>query len=400
LIFDFPILAVFCIRELYLTIGLFLLSFGILELRVKKIGLLIGTRPDAIKMAPVALALKETEDFKPFIIASAQHRALLDQVIRIFKLKVDIDFNLMRKDQDLFYITKSLIKNMKEVLEKQALDLLLVQGDTTTSFVAALCAFYKKIPIGHIEAGLRTFDKYQPFPEEINRVFIDDISDLLFSPTEWSRDNLIKGGVPEEKIYVTGNTGIDSLLWIKDNTKPEQKIKKLIPKEKKLILFTCHRRESFGTPIEHIFRAVKKISERKDVVIVYPVHPNPNVKKPAEKILGGIPNVKLIEPVSYKNMVFLLSKSYLVLTDSGGIQEEAPSFEVPVFVLRNKTERPEGVRAGVARLLGTRKNRIIDEVSTLLDYKNERKKMIKGENPYGDGRASARILKAIKKFLG
>jgi UDP-N-acetylglucosamine 2-epimerase (non-hydrolysing) len=350
-------------------------------------------------MAPVALALKGTKDFKPFIIASAQHRELLDQVIQLFDLEVDIDFNLMKKNQDLFYITRSLIKNMKQILRKQALDLLLVQGDTTTSFVAALCAFYERIPIGHIEAGLRTFDKYQPFPEEINRVFIDDISDLLFSPTQWSRNNLIKCGIPEGKIYVTGNTGIDSLLWIKDNTKPEQKIEKLIPKRKKLILFTCHRRESFGSPIEHIFKAVKKIAERKDVVIVYPVHPNPNVKKPAEKILGGIPSIKLIKPVSYKNMVFLLSKSYLVLTDSGGIQEEAPSFKVPVFVLRNKTERPEGVKAGVARLLGTRKRRIIDEVSLLLDDENERKKMITGKNPYGDGRASNRILEAIKKFF-
>jgi UDP-N-acetylglucosamine 2-epimerase (non-hydrolysing) len=370
-----------------------------LELKVKKIGLLIGTRPDAIKMAPVALALKETKNFKPFIIASAQHRELLDQVIRIFKLKVDVDFNLMKENQDLFYITRSLIKNMKDILEKQTLDLLLVQGDTTTSFVAALCAFYKRIPVGHIEAGLRTFDKYQPFPEEINRVFIDNISDLLFTPTGWSKNNLIKSGVPDEKIYVTGNTGIDSLIWIKRNTKPEQKIKKLIPKGKKLILFTCHRRESFGIPIEHIFQAVKKIAEREDVVIVYPVHPNPNVKKPAEKILGGSPNIKLIEPVNYKNMIFLLSKSYLALTDSGGIQEEAPSFKVPVLVLRNKTERPEGLKAGVARLLGTGKRRIIDEVTILLDDEKERRKMIKGENPYGDGRASSKILKAIKKFF-
>jgi len=366
---------------------------------VKKIGLLVGTRPDAIKMAPVALALKKSEYFKPFIIASAQHRELLDQVIHSFNLKVNVDFNIMKKDQDLFYITENLIKNMKDILDTQDFDFLLVQGDTTTSFVAALCAFYKKIPVGHIEAGLRTFDKYQPFPEEINRVFIDDISDLLFPPTQWSKDNLIRCGVPEEKIYVTGNTGIDSLKWIIKNTKPEKNIKKLIPEDKKLILFTCHRRESFGEPVENIFQAVKKIAKRQDVVIVYPVHPNPNVKKPADRILGGLRNVKLIDPVNYKDMVFLLSKSYIVLTDSGGIQEEAPSFKVPVLILRNKTERPEGIETGVAKLLGTDKNKIIKEVTTLLDNKDKRRKMIKNKNPYGDGKASNRILKAIQKFF-
>ncbi len=366
---------------------------------MKKIGLLFGTRPDAIKMAPVALALKESTDFEPFIIASAQHRKLLDQVIRLFNLDVNVDFDLMKENQDLFYITRGLIKNMEDVLGEHKLNLLLVQGDTTTSFAAALCAFYKKIPVGHIEAGLRTFDKYQPFPEELNRVFIDDISDLLFPPTEWSKNNLLKCGVDKSKIYITGNTGIDSLKWVINNTVPEKKIEQLIPADKKLILFTCHRRESFGKSIENIFQAVRKIAERKDIFIVYPVHPNPNVKKPAEKILGNLPNVKLIEPVSYKNLVFLLSKSYLVLTDSGGIQEEAPSFKVPVLVLRNKTERPEGIEAGVAKLLGVEKEKIIEEVNLLLDDETERKKMIKGKNPYGDGKASGRILKAITAFL-
>ncbi len=366
---------------------------------MKKIALLMGTRPDAIKMAPVALALKKSNYFKPFIIASAQHRELMDQVINSFNLKVDVDFNIMRKNQDLFYITENLIKNMKNILEAQDFDLLLVQGDTTTSFVAALCAFYKKIPVGHVEAGLRTFDKYQPFPEELNRVFIDDISDLLFSPTEWSKNNLIECGVPKERIYVTGNTGIDSLKWIINNTKPEKNIKKLVPEDKKLILFTCHRRESFGEQVENIFKAVKKIAERQDVVIVYPVHPNPNVKKPADRILGNLTNVKLIGPVRYKDMVFLLSKSYIVLTDSGGIQEEAPSFNAPVLILRNKTERPEGVEAGVSKLLGTDENKIVEEVTSLLENKSKRKKMIKDKNPYGDGKASDRILKAIGEFF-
>lgn len=366
---------------------------------MRNIGLLLGTRPDAIKMAPIALALKESNYFKPFIIASAQHRELLDQVISIFGLDVDVDFNIMKKNQDLFYITKKLIENMRNILDEQRIDLLLVQGDTTTSFVAALCAYYKKIPVGHIEAGLRTFDKYQPFPEELNRVFIDDISDLLFPPTEWSKNNLIKCGVPEEKIYVTGNTGIDSLKWVVKNTEPEEDIKKLVPEDKKLILFTCHRRESFGEQVENIFKAVKKIAERQDVVIVYPVHPNPNVKKPADRILGNLTNVKLIDPVRYKDMVFLLSKSYIVLTDSGGIQEEAPSFKTPVLILRNKTERPEGIETGVAKLLGTDKDKIIEEVTSLLDNRDKRKEMIKDKNPYGDGKASNRILKAIEQFF-
>jgi len=366
---------------------------------VKKIGLLFGTRPDAIKMAPVALTLKDSTDFEPFIITSAQHRELLDQVIRLFNLDVNVDFDLMKENQDLFYITRGLIEKMKDVLDEQKLNLLLVQGDTTTSFVAALCAFYKKMPVGHIEAGLRTFDKYQPFPEELNRVFIDDMSDLLFAPTQWSKNNLIECGMPEEKICITGNTGIDSLEWIISNTKPEKDIEKLIPADRKLVLFTCHRRESFGKRIENIFKAVREIAVRDDVLVVYPVHPNPNVKKPAEKILGNLPNVKLIEPISYKNMVFLLSKSYLVLTDSGGIQEEAPSFKVPVLVLRNKTERPEGIEAGVAKLVGVEKKKIIEEVTLLLDDEIERKKMIKNKNPYGDGKASGRILAAIKKFF-
>jgi UDP-N-acetylglucosamine 2-epimerase (non-hydrolysing) len=366
---------------------------------VRKIALLVGTRPDAIKMAPVALALKNSSYFKPFIIASAQHRELLDQVIHSFNLKVDVDFDLMKENQDLFYITENLVKNMKEILQSQNFDFLLVQGDTTTSFVAALCAFYEKIPIGHIEAGLRTFDKYQPFPEEINRVFIDDISDLLFPPTQWSRNNLIKCGVSKEKIYVTGNTGIDSLKWIIKNTEPDKRIDELISRDKKLILFTCHRRENFGEPVKHIFQAVKEIAKRKDVVIIYPVHPNPNVKKPADRILGGLENVKLIDPIKYKDMIFLLSKARIVLTDSGGIQEEAPSFKVPVLILRNKTERPEGIEAGIAKLLGTDKNKIIKEVISLLDNKDERDKMIRDENPYGDGKASERILKTLYQFF-
>jgi len=366
---------------------------------MKRIGLLVGTRPDAIKMAPVAIALESSGNFTPYIIASAQHRELMDQVINLFGLKADIDLDLMKEDQDLFYITTELMKEMKMILEKEYIDLLLVQGDTTTSFVAALCAFYKGIPVGHVEAGLRTYDKYQPFPEEINRVFIDNISDLLFPPTKWAEGNLIKSGISEGKILVTGNTGIDALLWVLRNNEPDKVIKNLIPGDKKFILFTCHRRESFGKPIKNIFEAVREISKRDDVFILYPVHPNPNVRIPAEKILGGLKNLRLIPPVDYKTIAYLISKSYLVLTDSGGIQEEAPTFKVPVFVLRNKTERPEGIEARVAKLVGTERDRIVKEASNLLDSKIEHEKMQKSENPYGDGKASNRIVNAINEYF-
>jgi len=366
---------------------------------MKRIGLLVGTRPDAIKMASVFIILKTSNEFEPFIIASAQHRELMDQVIGLFNLTVNVDFDIMKENQDLFYITREMMKKMEKILGNAKIDLLLVQGDTTTSFAAALSAFYKRIPIGHIEAGLRTYDKYQPFPEEINRVFIDDISDILFPPTNWSQRNLIKSGIAKKKIYVTGNTGIDALLWVLENTEPDKNIQDLIPKNKKLILFTCHRRESFGQPIKNIFEAVRELSKRNDVFILYPVHPNPNVTKPAKRILGGMENIKLIEPVNYRTIAFLLSKSYIVMTDSGGIQEEAPTFKVPVLVLRNKTERPEGIESGVAKLVGTKKNKILEEATILLDNEIEHKKMQKGKNPYGDGKASRRILEAIKEYF-
>lgn len=367
--------------------------------QIKRIGILVGTRPDAIKTAPVAMALKSSPDFESFIIASAQHRYLLDQVIKLFGLEVYVDFDIMKENQDIFYITTEIMRRIKGILEKGNIDLLLVQGDTTTSFVAALSAFYKKIPVGHIEAGLRTYDKYQPFPEEINRVCIDNISDILFPPTKWSAENLVKSGIQKEKIHITGNTGIDTLLWVIKNTKPDKNIKNLIPANKKFILFTCHRRESFGVPIKNIFKAVKEIAQRNDSFILYPVHPNPNVRIPAERILGKSKNIKLIEPVDYKNMAYLMSKSHIILTDSGGIQEEAPTFKVPVLILRKKTERPEGVEAGVAKLVGTDKEKIVQEANTLLDSQEELEKMKKGKNPYGDGKASGRIIEAIKTFF-
>lgn len=350
-------------------------------------------------MAPVAMALESSSDFEPFIIATAQHRELLDRVTGLFGLKVNVDLDIMRESQDLFYLTTEIMKKIEVILREERFDLLLVQGDTTTSFVAALSAFYERIPIGHIEAGLRTYDKYQPFPEEMNRVFIDDISDMLFAPTMWSQANLASSGVSKEKIFVTGNTGIDALLWVVKNTEPSKETRALIPEHKKLILLTCHRRESFGQPINNIFEAVKEIAKRNDVLILYPVHPNPKVKLPAQKILGELENAKLIEPVDYKTMAYLIAKSYMILTDSGGIQEEAPTFKVPVLILRKKTERPEGVEAGIAKLVGTDRERIVREASLLLGSQEELKKMQKEENPYGDGNASQRIVHAIKKFF-
>ena len=365
----------------------------------RRIAILVGTRPDAIKMAPVAMALQSSPGFEPFIIATAQHRELLDQVLNLFGFKANADLNVMKEGQDLFYVTTEIMTGMKAILEEEKFDLVLVQGDTTTSFVAALSAFYRRIPIGHVEAGLRTYDKYQPFPEEANRVFIDDISDLLFPPTKWSRENLLRSGVPEEKICVTGNTGIDSLVWVVNNTEPGREVQDLIPEDKKLVLLTCHRRENFGQPIRDIFAGVRELAQRNNVFVLYPVHPNPNVKQPAMEILGDQQNVRLIDPVDYKTMAYLMSRAYIILTDSGGIQEEAPTFKVPVLILRNKTERPEGVEAGIAKLVGTDRNVITSEASILLDRPDKLAKMQKEENPYGDGKASQRIVDTIREFF-
>jgi UDP-N-acetylglucosamine 2-epimerase (non-hydrolysing) len=320
-------------------------------------------------------------------------------VIGLFDLDVNVDLDIMKESQDLFYVTTEIMKGMREILKSTELDFLLVQGDTTTSFVAALSAFYERIPVGHVEAGLRTYDKYQPFPEELNRVFIDDIADLLFPPTPLSRENLIRCGVAPEKILVTGNTGIDSLLWVVEHTRPERGIESMVPEGRKLLLLTCHRRENFGAPVRQIFEAIADIASRDDAFIVYPVHPNPHVKSPAEEMLGGLANVELIEPVDYTTMAHLMSKSYLILTDSGGIQEEAPTFKVPVLILRNKTERPEGIEAGVAKLVGTDRKTIVNEATLLLESREELRKMQSGENPYGDGKASQRIVESIEAFF-
>ncbi len=368
---------------------------------MKKKGVfVIGTRPDAIKMAPVIRKAKEDNVIEPVVVATSQHKEMLLQVIKMFDFEVKIDFNIMKPNQNLFYTTISVLQGMGKIMQEEKPNIIIVQGDTTSSFASALAGFYNKIPVAHIEAGLRTFDKYQPFPEEINRVYIDHIADLCFAPTNKAKENLLRDGISEDKISITGNTGIDALLWIVNNRPPDKNIKRLLPDNKKLILLTAHRRENFGKPLNRIFSAIKRIAEKRDdIIIIYPVHPNPNVKKLAEKIFKDVKNIILIPPVDYPTLAYLLSKAYIVLTDSGGIQEEAPTFGVPVFVLREKTERGEGVEAGISKLLGSDEEKIYSEVNEILDNPDKYKRMsIKG-NPYGDGKASERIVEQIKEFL-
>ncbi|MCX5808267.1 MAG: UDP-N-acetylglucosamine 2-epimerase (non-hydrolyzing) [Proteobacteria bacterium] len=395
---------------------------------MKRILLVFGTRPEAIKMAPVVNKLKEySEHFTTIVCVTAQHREMLDQVLSIFNITPDYDLNIMQNNQNLFDITTKVLNGLKGVFEEAKPDLVMVQGDTTTAFVAGLGAFYLKIPVGHVEAGLRTYDKYSPFPEEKNRHLLSTLTDYHFAPTEWSKSNLIKENVPLERIWVTGNTVIDALMTVVRRQKSEdsqgsevrgqksevrsQKTRvkaqnsvffnsKLRTQHSKLILVTGHRRESFGEGFENICQALKAIArERKDVMIVYPVHLNPNVQRPVKAILKGIDNVFLIEPLEYEPFIFLMNESYLILTDSGGIQEEAPSLGKPVLVMRNTTERPEGIEAGVVKLVGTEKEDIIRNTMELLDNQMLYEKMSQSANPYGDGRASEKIVDILSSVL-
>ena len=379
----------------------------------KKVLAVLGTRPEAIKLAPVIKRLKAQKSrFTTVVCATAQHRHMLDQVLSIFKISPDYDLNIMKANQDLFDITQKALKGLKHVLETVQPDIILVQGDTTTAFIAGLAAFYLKIPAGHVEAGLRTYNKHSPFPEEINRHLLSVLADYHFAPTEWSRSNLLKEGIPENRIWVTGNTVIDALMEVARGQGPgarkrffEESFRKkynleLSTKNLKLILVTGHRRENFGEGFENICNALRKIAEqRKDVAVVYPVHLNPNVQRPVKRILGKIRNVHLIEPLGYEEFVFLMNSSFLILTDSGGIQEEAPSLGKPVLVMRNTTERPEGIEAGVVKLVGTGEKDIIDGALELLEDKNAYRKMSRSANPYGDGRASKKITDILFSVL-
>ncbi|MCX8069216.1 MAG: UDP-N-acetylglucosamine 2-epimerase (non-hydrolyzing) [Thermodesulfovibrionales bacterium] len=363
-----------------------------------------GTRPEAIKMAPLVKKLKKMDDkFEVAICLTAQHREMLDQVMTFFNLSSDYDLNIMKKNQTLYDITISSLEGIRDSIRAFKPDIVLVQGDTTTTFTGALSSFYEKIPIGHIEAGLRSFNKYSPYPEEINRVLTTHLSTLHFAPTQRAVDNLIKESIDSKKIFLVGNTSIDALFLCLELIKSNenfytQRFQYLNP-DKKLILVTGHRRESFGEPFKNICNAIKEIASKRDVEIVYPVHLNPNVRKPVFDILSEVKNIHLIEPLDYPNFVYLMNRSYLILTDSGGVQEEAPSLGKPVLVMREVTERTEGIDAGTARLVGTEFNKIIHETMFLLDDEAEYSKMANAVNPYGDGKTSDRIAEILWKSL-
>ncbi len=365
-----------------------------------KVLVIFGTRPEAVKMAPIIKSLKNEEEyFDTKICVTAQHREMLDQVLRIFEIKPDYDLNIFKSGQTLTEITCRALMGLEGVIEDFKPDIVLVQGDTTTVFSGALAAFYHQVKIGHVEAGLRSGNLYSPYPEEANRKLTGIITDFHFAPTETSKENLLKEGYDEEKIYITGNTSIDALKWVIDsNYKFEDEILNNIDFEnKKVILLTAHRRENIGEPMENIFSAISDVLQKNpDAEVIYPMHLNPKVREIAREVFKHTKGVYLIEPLDYLPFTNLMSKCYLIVTDSGGVQEEAPSLGKPVLVVRRETERPEGIEAGTAKLVGTEKDVIFSEVDTLLNNELEYKKMANAVNPYGDSRAAEYIVEAIK----
>lgn len=361
-----------------------------------KVMTIFGTRPEAIKMAPLVKELEGRNEIESIVCVTAQHREMLDQVLTVFNIKPNYDLNIMKQGQTLSEITSRVLQGLEEVIKKEKPNIILVHGDTTTTFAGSLAAFYNQVDIGHVEAGLRTWNKYSPFPEEMNRQMVDRMTDMYFAPTEVSRKNLLQENIPEEKIYVTGNTAIDALkTTVKEDYNNE--ILNWVGKDK-LILLTAHRRENLGEPMKHIFRAVKRIVEEyPDVKVVYPIHLNPKVREIANEIFKGIDKVRIIEPLEVIDFHNFQNKSYIILTDSGGIQEEAPSLGKPVLVLRDTTERPEGIAAGTLKLVGTNEEKIYIETKKLLDNKEEYNKMSQASNPYGDGFTSKYIVDAIIK---
>ncbi len=372
-------------------------------MKYKKISIIFGTRPEAIKLAPVILELKKYCELEINICVTAQHREMLDQVLEVFNIKPDVDLNIMKANQSLSELTHRAIKLLDEYFLEHKPDIILVQGDTTTVFAASLAAFYHKIAIGHVEAGLRTWNKFSPFPEEINRVLTTKLTDIHFAPTQLSKDNLLKEGISEEKIFITGNTVIDALFIARDKIKNK---KVSIPglsidftvQENSIILITGHRRENFGEGFLQICQAIAELADKfTQYNFVYPVHLNPNVRKPVFDILSKQKNIFLIEPLTYLPFIYLMDKSKIILTDSGGVQEEAPSLGKPVLVMRENTERPEGVDAGTVRLVGAKKDMIVKEATKLLTDETEYLKMANAVNPYGDGMASKRIADILLK---
>ncbi|MHC4941775.1 MAG: non-hydrolyzing UDP-N-acetylglucosamine 2-epimerase [Planctomycetota bacterium] len=365
--------------------------------KVKKILCVVGTRPEAIKMAPVILALGQRSWAEVEVLATAQHRDLLDQVLSIFRIEPDADLDIMRHNQELPRLTAGLIEALDRQLAKSGPDMVLAQGDTTTVFVAALAAFYRRIPFGHVEAGLRTGNLEYPYPEEMNRVLADRISTLHFAPTSSAEKNLLREGIAQDSIHVTGNTVIDALLTVAAREIP---INADVDPEKRLILVTAHRRESFGAPFQDICRAVRELADRNpDVQILYPVHPNPNVHATAHELLGGHARILLSEPLDYGPFITAMKRSHIILTDSGGVQEEAPALGKPVLVLRAETERPEAVEEGVVRLVGTRCEQIVAAAQQLLDDADAYRSMAKGVSPYGDGKAAGRIADILEGWF-
>ena len=363
---------------------------------MKKVMLVFGTRPEAIKMCPLVKELKKREGIQTIVCVTGQHREMLTQVLDCFKVIPDYNLDIMQDKQTLFDVTTNIISKIKPVLEKEKPDLILVHGDTSTTFVTALCAFDMQIPVGHVEAGLRTYDLYSPFPEEFNRQATGIIAQYHFAPTENAKNNLLKEGKKESTIYVTGNTAIDAL---KTTVKKDYTNKILDwAQGSKLIMLTAHRRENLGKPLENIFNIVKRIIQEYDnVKVVYPVHKNPIIREMADKILGHEDRVKLIEPLEVIDFHNMIAKSYMILTDSGGIQEEAPSLGKPVLVMRDTTERPEGIKAGTLRLVGTEENNLYKNIKDLLENRESYEKMSKASNPYGDGNACKRIADIIEK---
>lgn len=366
-----------------------------------KVMTVFGTRPEAIKMAPLVLELqKQSQRFEAITTVSAQHREMLDQVLDIFHIKPDYDLNIMHARQTLTDITSNVLINLDKILKEAKPDIVLVHGDTTTTFAASVATFYNQIPIGHVEAGLRTWEKYSPYPEEMNRQMTDAMTDLYFAPTNQSKANLLKENHKEDNIYITGNTAIDALKQTVDKEYHHDILDKVSP-DNKLILLTMHRRENQGEPMRRVFKVIREVVEsREDVEVIYPVHLSPAVQEAAKEILGNTERIHLISPLDVVDFHNLAARSYFIMTDSGGVQEEAPSLGKPVLVLRDTTERPEGVEAGTLKLVGTESEKVKEEMEELLDNDAEYQRMAQAKNPYGDGKASERILDAIAYYFG
>ena len=375
-----------------------------MEQKKIKVMTVFGTRPEAIKMAPIVLELQKHPDtIVPVVAVTAQHREMLDQVLNLFHIKPDHDLNIMAAGQTLFDITTRAMMGLDKVLTEEKPDIVLVHGDTTTTFAGALAAYYHQTAVGHVEAGLRTHNKYSPFPEEMNRRLTGCIADLNFAPTSTSEANLLAENVPPESIFVTGNTVIDALHHtVRDDFDfQEESLKDVDFQNKRIILVTTHRRENLGEPMRHVYKALKQLTEEfDDVEVVFPVHKNPKVREVVNEELGGLAKVHLIDPLDYEPFANLMHRAYLILTDSGGVQEEAPALGKPVLVLRDTTERPEAVDAGTVKLIGTDRERVYEEAKKLLTDESEYSRMAESVNPYGDGKAAARIIQAILYHYG